>query len=702
MNLLKRFRHLLDSIFYTFRGRVLLSLLFISIIPIIIFSYLTNQTVNKSITITGDEIKTELIHYVEQLYSENIDQQADLFISQLNSYSKQLLQLRALAEDILANPTSTDQYELNLTDEADGYAWEEMTGDRSNVGVSAKHQLTDEHILELEATKKLESSFRKLYSNNEEIVAIYYISNMSTWRIYPKMDVKSEIENGYLKYNVDLTKEIFYEVTHKGLLNNGIGWTSLYEDITHRDPMVSVATPIYKQDEQIGIIAADITVPKLVEHLISFEFYDDDSYTLLTDDEYNLIAYQDQAIEDLNELSPQFLKEVMKNNKTVMKSINDHNKLFLTVPIDPTGWQLTFVIPEEKITAQVTSVVNDQLSNYHDNFTNQMIAVFSLLFMLILIVSFAFWSNFTKPIRTILKGINSFQANNLDTNLPEQNLNEFNVLSDSLNAMMHKINQLTNNYRQLNIELEDKVVKRTEQLQLINTSLIQANMMLNNMEQEKNKLLTDVTHDLKTPLTLVSGYLDALQQGYIAENEIEQYINKIANYLESINELIKDIDHIGKDTIVNTTTQLQPLDPVSFILEIKEAFSAQENIQFKIHGQLAFIYADKYMLKRVILNLIENSIKYADGTVNINVIAKQDNDNLLITVQDDGWGIYEDALPHIFKRHYRSDEAMQSQNIGEGVGLSIVKEIIDLHHGTIDVHSKYEKGTEFIIKIPSI
>src|SRR5690625_2841774 len=175
MNMFKNFKRLFYTLCYTFRGRMLLSLLFVSLVPIIVYSYYTIHTAQLSITKTGDQLKADLLDYVEHLYRDNINQQAHLLRNQLLNYRKQLIQLKTLAEEILDEPFQ-DKRTITLRKESEGYYWEERTNDEPNVGISANANLTDELLNQLEQTKKLDNMFKQIYKDNEAIVAIYFIS----------------------------------------------------------------------------------------------------------------------------------------------------------------------------------------------------------------------------------------------------------------------------------------------------------------------------------------------------------------------------------------------------------------------------------------------------------------------------------------------------------------------------------------------
>lgn len=698
----KNFKRLFYTLFYTFRGRMLLSLLFVSLVPIIVYSYYTIHTAQLSITKTGDQLKADLLDYVEHLYRDNINQQAHLLSNQLLNYRKQLIQLKTLAEEILDEPFQ-DKRTITLRKESEGYYWEERTNDEPNVGISANANLTDELLNQLEQTKKLDNMFKQIYKDNEAIVAIYFISTESSWRIYPPMDVKNEIDSGYLRADVDLTKEIFYKVTDKLTASDrDVGWTEPYEDITHRDRMFSIATPIYVNDEKAGIVAIDITIDRAVEHLMDFNFNDDYSYALLVDHDYNVIAYQDKAKSDMGVLSQSFIRDIVESPMIIIEPIANEYKLFLTATIEPTNWHVIFVIPEAEITNYVTTVINEQLNNYNSHFVKQMIIVITVIIALIVIISLAFWSNFTQPMRSLLHGIKAFQSSELDEKLPRQKLKEFDTLSNSFNMMTIKINDLTNRYRLLNKDLEAKVNERTEQLKALNSSLIKTNRTLSIMEQERKKLLNDITHDLKTPLMLVTGFVNAIEKQYIRDEDFNLYMNRISGHLNTINQLVKNIDLISKKDDPYEFEQQMPLHMAHFIAELEKDFMTQRNITFSLTDTSSWIQADKYSLKRVLLNLIENSIKYSDGTVSVRISVSSDDECVYIKVADDGWGIPEHSLPQIFQRHYRSNQAVLSNKTGDGLGLAIVKEIVENHRGKISVKSELGKGTTFTLQFPKL
>lgn len=681
---------------------MLWTLLLLSLVPLIIISYFVIQSTKNSITVTGANIEEDISEYALYLYKENINRQAEATSIQLEGYKKQILQLRTTLEEVFESSIVPPGYSLRLQQDIGGVYWESVKGDFSNTGATASYPVTAETVERLEQTKSIEGTMKQIVKSNQAIVAVYYVSPTSAWRIYPAMNTPKEIHDGFLTADADFTKETFYTAGADVSPNsNKVGWTDPYIDLTHRHEMFSISAPIIgPNDEELGILGADITTHRALNHLLNMKFKEEFAYALLLNQNDEFIAYQDQADNDLPFLTKAIRQQISLDEQPVLLNVNGMNKIFLSATIDHTGWKLIFAIPEAGIVDHIKSLTDRQLAAHERTIFSHLRNVMIFTLLVIILCSIAIWRNFTKPIREILGGIRSFQNENFKAEIPSQSLHEFNLVSQSFNSMSQQINKLISNYQTLNSQLEDKVSERTQQLVRLNISLIETNKKLQETEQQRKLLFANIAHDLKTPITLIHGYIEAIQDGLIGEEDYERYFERIQNHLDSINNLVVNASELNRIDLKEQPFHFQRVDTTSFFQKLGTHFDQFKTVVFDIEPDLPSLDIDVHYIERAMMNLVKNALKYSEPDARIDVTVRQQDRHAIITVKDEGWGITKNDLPYIFDRFYRVSKVRNSNKPGTGLGLSIVKEVITEHDGTIVAHSEPGVGTEFTITLP--
>jgi signal transduction histidine kinase len=688
-----------QKIFVTFRGRMLVTLFFLSISPLVLILYFAVTGSEHMLYTTRQQIEKAMLHYITYLHKENLDKQAARINEQLNSLEKQVQVIRTMASSFLTEPNSYSHYELTLTKEKEGYYWEKVEGDVSNAGVSAINQLTPEMKQRLTQSKALEPLFKEIVQQNSHVAAVYYISPQSYWRIYPKMNVKEEINNGYLTPNIDLTKRDFFSLAARSPNGEPV-WTDTYVDLTHRKEMFSLSVPLHDRSGHfIGIIGIDITISQAIEHLLNFKFKEPSAYAVLISKNHRFIAYQPKAKHDLSILSTH-LKTITSKQHPLSLNINGEDKIILCSTIQNTNWSLISVIPKKEIIDPIKQITVQKLIAYKKSFSLQFVSLLCFVAFILIISSIAIWKHFTTPIKELLDGISSVSAGNFRKKMTKQSLQEFRILISAFNSMAEKLDELIRNYEMLHSQLEEKVAERTAQLTKVNESLKQTNKKLKQLEQTRREMFENIAHDLKTPITLVLGYIEAIQDGIVSKEKNEEYLKRIYKHLHSINDLVKGIYELNHIETRSNAFQFELVDMNSFFTYIQDVYKNYSNIYFSICKNLPMIKMDAKYMERVIFNLIDNALKYSDAHSPIEIYVKQEETFIIVIIRDFGWGIPEKDLPYIFDRFYRVDKARNSHKPGNGLGLTIVKEVIHAHGGKIDVTSKLGEGTTFTIYLP--
>jgi two-component system, OmpR family, phosphate regulon sensor histidine kinase PhoR len=225
--------------------------------------------------------------------------------------------------------------------------------------------------------------------------------------------------------------------------------------------------------------------------------------------------------------------------------------------------------------------------------------------------------------------------------------------------------------------------------------------LLKKNEQFRKEFLQNLSHEFKTPVFAIQGYVDLLLEGALENPDVNRrFLEKSAKNVTRLVNLLNDLDEISRLERGEQVVYKQNFVVQEIIRDVFESLSLkaeQKNIRYSIKKGCESpisVFADKEKLRQVLLNLVENSIKY--GRLNGNITASvyvTDEKHVLVEISDDGIGITEKHLPRIFERFYRTDEGRSLDTSGSGLGLAISKHIIEAHGQSIHVRSKENIGT---------
>ena len=222
-------------------------------------------------------------------------------------------------------------------------------------------------------------------------------------------------------------------------------------------------------------------------------------------------------------------------------------------------------------------------------------------------------------------------------------------------------------------------------------------------EKTRREFSANVSHELKTPLTSISGYAELLKNGMVRPEDIQMFSKRIYNEAQNLIVMIENIISLSRLDEGNFNNSFETVDLNSLakdvIVRLKPTADIK-NIEIVLNGEKAEIKGIRQLLYELIYNLCENGIKYnnKDGKLFVDISNKADN--VILNVRDTGIGIPENEQSRIFERFYRVDKShTRSSGLegGTGLGLSIVKHCVKLHYGKIDVISQHGKGSEFIV-----
>ena len=252
-----------------------------------------------------------------------------------------------------------------------------------------------------------------------------------------------------------------------------------------------------------------------------------------------------------------------------------------------------------------------------------------------------------------------------------------------------EIGELSRNFEEMRIRL-----RQNEEQKLLS-------------DKNNRELISNISHDLKTPITAIKGYVEGIMDGVASSPEkIDKYIRTIYNKANDMDKLIDELTFYSKIDTNGIPYNYKVISVVDFFTDCaKEVGLDMEsmNIDFYFNNNVdmdTFIVADVEQMKRVVNNIISNSVKYMDkNDPRIGISLLDEGDFVRIDINDNGIGISSKDLPYIFDRFYRTDSSRNSSKGGSGIGLSIVRKIVEDHGGRIWAKSELGSGTDIIIML---
>ena len=307
------------------------------------------------------------------------------------------------------------------------------------------------------------------------------------------------------------------------------------------------------------------------------------------------------------------------------------------------------------------AVIQQKLTNIMRPVYITLIMIYLLSFLIMIGIHFFVY----RPLRSVTEGATQFASGNLNYEIPVHTQDEIGYLSASLNFMASH---------------------------------------LRDMEDYQKKFIANVSHDFRSPLTSIKGYVEAIADGTIPPELQGKYLGIISAETDRLTDLTRDLL-----TLNEFDTQELLLNKESFDIQkmIKQTANTFEGICTKQHISIellflpkkAMVYADPHKIQQVLYNLLDNAIKFSEPDSPVTVEVTEKNEKYFISVKDTGCGIPKKDLSKIWERFYKTDQSRGKDKKGTGLGLSIVKEAIQAHDENINVVSTEGVGTEFIFSL---
>ncbi|RUA07429.1 MAG: sensor histidine kinase, partial [Fusobacteria bacterium] len=268
------------------------------------------------------------------------------------------------------------------------------------------------------------------------------------------------------------------------------------------------------------------------------------------------------------------------------------------------------------------------------------------------------------------------------------------------------LNSIINTAEKINLNNLNKRIKSSNGDDEIGRLIKVINNMIERLEQSfehQKKFISDASHELRTPLSVINGYVDLLNQWGTDNKELtEEALSAIKEEVFNMKDLIEKLLFIAREENTRNNINFTDVEVSTLLEKIYKEFKMIDHKHFyKLNVSENFIaFIDEKLILQAIRALVENAIKYTPENKEISLSCKKGNSHFEIIIKDQGIGIEKEHLPKLFGRFYRVDETRTKNTGGNGLGLSIVKSIIDMHNGKIFIESEINKGTTITLKLP--
>lgn len=477
----------------------------------------------------------------------------------------------------------------------------------------------------------------------------------------------------------DTIQRPWYQAAKK---KNQIAFTPVYMDKNKKKQVNAIAIPIHI-DGQEGVLAANMHIDKVGDQINAIKF-GKTGYGILLDQNGVMITHPDEdyrmkSIEEIFQNKSIALLDTRGEKATGVEIVtfNQIKHLVVHVPIQFCDWELLLLAP---------------LSEFQDP-AKKMLLYFVFIagacLVLMILLGFFIGTSISKPIEKMIQSVSKLAKGDLTENIDIDTKDELGTLSVGLNTMRKNLIHMIQDIENESDLLYKHAQRLTHSIEEISGGMID--------------FISLLSHDIKTPLTLIKGYVKGIQLGIANEpQKMEQYLNGIYERAEQIENITEDILDSAYEVEKSLILKKEMMDLQEFIFHLYHQAKMQIESSDRIFKGVLNIakgqcYVDAVKWNRVWNNLISNAIKYSDKHSTITISVRQKKDFVVFSIKDEGVGMKEEDLEKIFDMFYRAKE---NRVKGYGIGLYISKKIIEAHGGEIKVASKLGEGSNFMFTIP--
>lgn len=389
-------------------------------------------------------------------------------------------------------------------------------------------------------------------------------------------------------------------------------------------------------------------------------------------DAKNRIVYQNDALGDTCALDATVkIDEIeydLKNNLSSLNIFLKEGEFYDTIISPVTGSEM--LIYGQKISGDLNDYymyINSPLEPIEsviDFIFSQFIYIGMAVLAIALLLSYFLTNRITKPILMIKKGTDDLASGNYQTAFSVDSYSEINALAHSLNDACEKLNKV---------------------------------------DELRKDLIANVSHDIKTPLTMIRAYSEMIKDfSYQDDQKRNEHLDVIINETDYLNKLVDDMRELSMmqaGYVILHRENFDLKEAAEAIIELYEGFAKERGITFVKELTSCIVWADEIKIKQVIANFISNAIKHSQDNSLIAVRLIADEETVRFEVEDHGKGIPKDKLPYIWDRYYKIDKGFSRNINSTGLGLAIAKAIIEAHKAKYGAVSKINKGSTFYFEL---
>ncbi len=293
-----------------------------------------------------------------------------------------------------------------------------------------------------------------------------------------------------------------------------------------------------------------------------------------------------------------------------------------------------------------------------------------------LVIGLALIYFITKNLNRIVATVKRFKEGDMHARMPADSGAELQELATTFN------------------EMADTLVKNIDELKAV--------------ENLRRELIANVSHDLRTPLAIMRGYVETLimKDDSLGSEERQRYLNTVMASNHKLEKMVGDLFELSKLEAKQVTPVIEPFFIVELVQDITQKYkmlAGEKGIEISLSqsAELPMVLADIALVERVLQNLLDNAIKFTPSGGKVTISLAAGERGVEIKVSDTGKGIAAEDLPYVFDRYHQANKAGREAKVGAGLGLAIVKKILEIHNSTIEISSKLQQGTSFRFHLPA-
>lgn len=403
----------------------------------------------------------------------------------------------------------------------------------------------------------------------------------------------------------------------------------------------------------------DLKIETLVDEISNVETYGDIKVWLMLNEEHMLSS--DKSVEILEYLNEAEVEEILSAEEPIFREArfklreSDDEYYTLIYPFNLSYY------------GRIAIVLNKSLPNIYKDIAeinSFSVITISLVFFYAAFIIYFFTKHLTEEIRTLNSGVKALAKGDFNVKLRLDRKDEIGELSQNLVDMARAIEEI---------------------------------------ETTRRKFVSNVSHDLRSPMTSISGYVNGMLDGTIPQDKWLHYLSIVSDESRRMIGLINEILDLAKFQNASYEVTKMEVDLSQLILGILDSFERrlnEKNINVEINFmERCLVYCDEFLIIRVISNLIDNAIKFVDEGGNLRVETRPNHGKIIVAINNSGPVIPQDKLKTVWERFTKLDDSRGNEKSSSGLGLAIVKEILSTHGEKIDVYSDEKTGTTFVFSL---